>query len=86
MKGSENTMMKLTDRLEDGREYREPQRHCIGYCEWCEGKIYAGDKVLRAGRFYSVEARICLDCYAEMDRQDLAELLGATFEEAECRF
>lgn len=53
----------------------------VAWCECCEKDIYEGDKAVKDNRFTSVQAYICTECFLAMDKKDLAEALGATYEE-----
>ncbi len=53
------------------------------WCECCERPLFLGDYVLRDNRFSGIQVCICFQCFCDMGKRDLAELLGASFEQVD---
>jgi hypothetical protein len=53
-----------------------------GRCEVCEKEIYEGEPILRDSRFHAARAYVCMECFAKMTKEEIAEVLGGSFEEA----
>lgn len=69
-------------KIEDNREYKSPRPELVAYCECCEKGIYEGDRALQDNSYKTLSAYICMECFLAMSKSELAEALGASFEEA----
>ena len=58
-------------------------REAYAWCECCEKPLFLGDYVLKDNRFRDIQVCICFQCFCDAGKKELAEMLGATFEELE---
>lgn len=68
--------------LEDTREpkYIHKKPEPIALCECCEKDLYAGDWAMKNNNFKTVNVYLCGECFIQVGKKELAEILGATFE------